>query len=1092
MPYLPLPKRTQKSHPTHPFSPQTPHLARTSSPTRLPISCPISSYLSAYLTPTSQKTYLHLPYLIRITIFTISLPPPDTAPKSLTSDFRSGAAAASRPFTLGIRPLSSRVDNGLLGLKGVRQDRRFGSQDFTPPKPSTHLLISHASTSTIIQLHTSTMSSLQKNIPAETPPRVLSPEDVHNDLFPEVEFSPVEDADTLCGPGKREFHPTMTGQPCNRDGIHLPPNIPPPPLSQRAKNDWTPYRSRLEFETANFLFKTTQISKGNTDTLLMLWSTSLLEADRPPPFANTDDLHNVIDATTLGDAPWLSFAVNYNGTVPPQNPPPWMTADYEVFYRDPHVIIQNLFANPDFDGEMDYVPYREFNIGGDRRYKDFMSANWAWRHADIIIGDDPALIGSLLIPIILGSDKTTVSVATGNNEYYPLYLSIGNVYNNVRRAHRNALVLIGFLSIPKTEKKYKDNVQWRKFRRQLFHSSLSAILEPLRPWMTTPYVMRCPDGHFRRAIYDLAVYIADYPEQVLCSGIVQGWCPKCDAPHDDLDRPSLRRTRIRMTALKEELDLGTLWDDYGIVGDVIPFTQDFPRADIHEMISGDLLHQIIKGAFKDHLVTWVGEYLVIEHGEAKGAELLDQIDRRIAASPSFPGLRRFPQGRGFKQWTGDDSKALMKVYLPAISGIVPSSMVQAIAAFMEFCYIMRRDVIDEQDLEAAKAALTRFEHYRVIFQIAGVRPTGFSLPRMHSLQHYLQFVRDFGAPNGLCSSITEAKHIKAVKEPWRRSSRFEALGQMLLTNQRLDKLSASHADFTACEMLDGTCLSAAIKTLVDDSDDDPDDDFDDSDDDAVGPPTPGKELQPINDTFAAMNDQGPTAGPQALSSVVLASCSVRSIPKDIDRIAAHYGLRLLPSYTARFLHEQLHLDVDDIGRVPDEQLPLVSQCRARVFPSAITTFYAPSDPSGIGGMHHERTRATPLWRRRYPRYDCVFVSTGPGRGMRGMHIARVRLFFSFTYAEILYPCAFVEWFVAIDDNPDSMTGMWIVEPELDNGGERVVSVIHIDTIVRSAHLLPVFDTTMIPSDFHFSDSLDAFMSYYVNKYVDHHAFEIAL
>jgi hypothetical protein len=34
---------------------------------------------------------------------------------------------------------------------------------------------------------------------------------------------------------------------------------------------------------------------------------------------------------------------------------------------------------------------------------------------------------------------------------------------------------------------------------------------------------------------------------------------------------------------------------------------------------------------------------------------------RIAAAPLFPGLRRFPEGRGFKQWTGDDSKALMKV-----------------------------------------------------------------------------------------------------------------------------------------------------------------------------------------------------------------------------------------------------------------------------------------------------------------------------------------------------------------------------------------------------------------------------------------------
>jgi hypothetical protein len=43
--------------------------------------------------------------------------------------------------------------------------------------------------------------------------------------------------------------------------------------------------------------------------------------------------------------------------------------------------------------------------------------------------------GSMFVPIILGSDKTTVSVATGQNEYYPLYMSIGNVHNSVRRAH---------------------------------------------------------------------------------------------------------------------------------------------------------------------------------------------------------------------------------------------------------------------------------------------------------------------------------------------------------------------------------------------------------------------------------------------------------------------------------------------------------------------------------------------------------------------------------------------------------------------------------------------------------------------------------
>jgi hypothetical protein len=44
--------------------------------------------------------------------------------------------------------------------------------------------------------------------------------------------------------------------------------------------------------------------------------------------------------------------------------------------------------------------------------------------------------------------------------------------------------------------------------------------------MTKPEVVCCPDGHFRRAVYGLGPYIADYPEQALLACIVQGWCPK--------------------------------------------------------------------------------------------------------------------------------------------------------------------------------------------------------------------------------------------------------------------------------------------------------------------------------------------------------------------------------------------------------------------------------------------------------------------------------------------------------------------------------------------------------------------------------------
>lgn len=71
--------------------------------------------------------------------------------------------------------------------------------------------------------------------------------------------------------------------------------------------------------------------------------------------------------------------------------------------------------------------------------------------------------------------------------------------------------------------------------------------------------------------------------------------------------------------------------------------------------------------------------------------------------------------------------------------------------------------------------------------------------------------RNTAPPNGLCSSITESKHIKAVKELWRRTNHHNALGQMFLINQRLNKLAAMQVDFTARGMLDGpTAFDAGL------------------------------------------------------------------------------------------------------------------------------------------------------------------------------------------------------------------------------------------------------------------------------------------
>jgi hypothetical protein len=134
---------------------------------------------------------------------------------------------------------------------------------------------------------------------------------------------------------------------------------------------------------------------------------------------------------------------------------------------------------------------------------------------------------------------------------------------------------------------FRDDAGFRKFRRQLLHSSLAKILESLKPGMTTPEVVRFPDGHFRKVIYGLGPYIADYPEQALLACIVQGWCPKyaavflltacipdklfrCTAPANDLDSGQyVRRSQAHAELLVEEFELGMLWDEYGLVGDIV-------------------------------------------------------------------------------------------------------------------------------------------------------------------------------------------------------------------------------------------------------------------------------------------------------------------------------------------------------------------------------------------------------------------------------------------------------------------------------------------------------------------------------------------
>jgi hypothetical protein len=201
----------------------------------------------------------------------------------------------------------------------------------------------------------------------------------------------------------------------------------------------------------------------------------------------------------------------------------------------------------------------------------------------------------------------------------------------------------------------------------------------------------------------------------------------------------------------------------------------------------------------------------------------------------------------------------------------------------------------------------------------------------------------------------------------------------------------------------------------------------------------------------------------------------------------------LPELIRRFLYDQLYPQADShltSSNVSLNACPTFSGMIS-VYSSAAATYCAPSDPSGAGGMRREHIRATSSWRQGPARYDCAFVNSHPDlEGMRGLDVVRILLFFSFTFEAVTYPCALVHWFSLVNEERDEDTGMWVVQPEVTDG-LPVISVIHLDCMFRAAHLLPVFGDDPIPENISPHNSLDAFAAFYVNKYIDHHAFEIA-
>ncbi|QRV95465.1 hypothetical protein RhiJN_23483 [Ceratobasidium sp. AG-Ba] len=454
-------------------------------------------------------------------------------------------------------------------------------------------------------------------------------------------------------------------------------------------------------------------------------------------------------------------------------------------------LLQDLFANRTFGPEFAYAPVKYWTTGRKRErvWSCMRSARWWWEEQEKLqkAGKGAATIA----PIILATDETRLSVMSGGQTAYLVYMAVGNLIKDWRRKpSKRGMVLLGFLPTDSFED-IDDDDERRRLKADLVHRCMEKMLEPLKEIWEDGVKMWCPDGRLRRVFPRMAAYMADWPEQNLQCCTTTGTCPICSTKgkgRGDLSQTAVLRDRGETLGALRAYFICNHVGELKMLGlkPVWPWWGDLPDVDLHKNIAPNILHQPYQGVFKSHLFRWIKFFV----GEGV-------LDDRFAAMPRAEGMTHFPKGvSAVKQWTGRESKEMLRQILPAVLGNLSPEEAQLARSVVDFIFIAHSASMTDTDLATLEHELDTFHRFKDVLIAKGFCQSDARfnrIPKLHALSHYVEMIRWLGTPDGYSTEASEHLHIEFAKIPWRASNKVRPLPQMLTYIQRQEAIQIHRA-----------------------------------------------------------------------------------------------------------------------------------------------------------------------------------------------------------------------------------------------------------------------------------------------------------